>query len=103
MNTHDLEKLKKMNDKLARMQNELSRLQHYTSRGSTTDDRSMQLYGDDLNGGIYLERIPNLKTKVFDLVLTEYTNEFNRLFKEYEDLTICKANGKVTTFKPVEL
>lgn len=103
MDTPTLRTLTEMNDKLAKMRQELDMLQNYTKHGSTFDSRSMQLYGDNLNRGIHMEKIPYLKDKVFNLVLAEYEKEFNRLYREYDELTICKPNGKVTTFKPVDL
>lgn len=101
MKTEELKKLTELNDRLALMEAELSTLQHNTS--IATDLRALTMNISQSGRSVYLNKVPNLKEKVFGLVIFEYEREYNRLRKEYEELTICKPNGKIATFKPVEL
>ena len=103
MDTPTLQRLTELNDRLAIMQKELRALQGAESKLTQMPDGSINIYGQILGAEIHLAQIPNLKWKVLRFVLTEYEKEFNRLYREYDELTICKPNGKVTNYKPANL
>lgn len=101
MDATTLEQLKKFNDKIVIMQAELTALKSNSTLA--TDNRAMYFYAPNMGREVHIEKIPDLKKKIYDLILSEYEKEYDRLYREYVELTICKPNGKVTNYKPANL
>jgi len=96
-----LDQLREMHSKLEIMKLELDSMQNNTA--IATDRDRLELYSGRFRKPPSLQMIPHLKEKVFNLVIVEYAKEYNRLYREYDELTICKPNGKVTNYKPANL